>query len=132
MNQSQLKPKISQSSLSSYIAGFILSLVLTLLAYALAADYANSDYKLGSQQFLVGAVVGLALVQLLVQLVFFLHLGRESKPKWNLMVLAFAAMVVVVLISGSLWIMYSLDYRHPTSSPAQTSNNIIQDEGISR
>jgi cytochrome o ubiquinol oxidase operon protein cyoD len=57
------------------------------------------------------AVVILAVMQLLVQLVFFLHLGGESKPRWNLMAFMFTLLVVAILVAGTLWIMYNLDYN---------------------
>jgi cytochrome o ubiquinol oxidase subunit IV len=76
-------------------------------------------------------IVALALVQLFIQLIFFLHLGRESKPRWNLSALAFAVIVVVILVFGSLWIMASLDYHGGHHSTPQTSDEyIIQDEGF--
>ena len=58
---------------------------------------------------LVGALAALAVAQLMVQLVFFLHLGTESKPRWNLTVVLFALMVVVILVFGSLWIMKNIN-----------------------
>lgn len=89
----------------SYTIGFLLSIVLTLAAYFLVVD------KILTGSRLVAAIVGLAVVQLFVQLVFFLHLGRESRPRWNLMVFWFALLVVVIVVFGSIWIMENLDYH---------------------
>lgn len=115
----------------SYIAGFIFSLGLTLAAFSLVWRHTQSDREVFSETFLFVWVGALAITQLIVQLVFFLHLGRESKPRWNLIVLSFAALVVVILVFGSLWIMYSLNYRHGHKmTPEQVETNIINDEGI--
>ena len=114
----------AHGSVRSYTAGFILSLALTLGAYILAS------HQLASGWGLIYALAALAVTQLFVQLVFFLHLGRESKPRWNLVVFAFALMVVVILVFGSLWIMKNLSYGHDNLPANETPQQIIKDEGI--
>lgn len=89
----------------SYTIGFVLSIILTLGAYYLVVE------KILAGRELAAAIVGLAVLQLFVQLLFFLHLGSESKPRWNLMVFLFAALVVVIVVFGSIWIMDNLDYH---------------------
>jgi cytochrome o ubiquinol oxidase operon protein cyoD len=74
---------------------------------------------------LVAVIVGLAIIQLFVQLFFFLHLGEESKPRWNLMVLLFAAMVVIIVVFGSLWIMNNLNYN---MMPDMNNKTELQDQ----
>jgi cytochrome o ubiquinol oxidase subunit IV len=104
-----------------------LSAILTLDAYLLVTKHALS----GNQ--LIAALATLAIIQLITQLVFFLHLGRESKPRWNLAVFAFMLIVLVIVVFGSLWIMTNLNYSHGqnNSPPAQPSDeDIIRDEGI--
>lgn len=89
----------------SYTIGFLLSIALTLAAYFLVVD------KILTGSTLIAAIMGLAVVQLFVQLAFFLHLGSESRPRWNLMVFGFAVLVVVIVVLGSIWIMENLDYN---------------------
>lgn len=115
-------PDAAPGSVRAYTVGFALSLLVTLVAYAIASG------NLAHGWTLIYILAGLALLQLFVQLVCFLHLGRESKPRWNLTVFAFAAMVVVIVVFGSLWIMKNLSYGHdhPANASSQT---IIQDEG---
>jgi len=116
---------------STYITGFIFSLALTLTAFTLVWRYVESDRQIFTENFLLIWVAVLAITQLLIQLVFFLHLNRESKPRWNLSVLSFAAVVVVILVFGSLWIMMNLRYHEGESmNPEQTETHIIQDEGF--
>lgn len=120
-----------QATAGTYIAGFTLSLGLTLAAFMVVWRQVDSEGQIFSESFLLIWVAALAIVQLITQLVFFLHLGRESKPRWNLSVLAFAALVVVILVFGSLWIMTSLRYREGRGvNPQQTEKSIIQDEGF--
>lgn len=111
----------------NYIAGFGLSLALTLLAYALVWWHVRQRHIAFSHSFLTISMMSLALTQLLVQLIFFLHLGREPRPRWNLMVLIFAAGTAFILVVGSLWIMYNLNYN---AMPESSDQSIIQDEGI--
>ncbi len=110
----------ASGSVRTYTAGFVLSLILTVGAYAAVRDHVASGWAL------IFVLAGLAVTQLLVQLVFFLHLGRESKPRWNLTVLLFAVMVVGIVVFGSLWIMRNLNYAH---SHSVTPTEIIKDEG---
>lgn len=97
-------------SLGKYLVGFAASIVLTLTAYFLAT-HGRADTNV-----LVGILAGLAIVQFLVQMVFFLHVGEERKPRWKLMVMWLMLAVVLILVGGSIWIMNNLNYR---MTPAQ-------------
>lgn len=119
------KPVVSyhdttNSSVQAYCIGFVASLILTLSAYLLVTQEILMSWGL------VYALSSLAIAQLFVQLHFFLHVGRESKPRWKLHALLFAAMVVVIVVFGSLWIMKNLMYSHHTV-PSETE--LIKDEG---
>jgi cytochrome o ubiquinol oxidase operon protein cyoD len=124
MNKSD--QEISHGSIRSYIAGFGLSLMLTLTAYFLVLRHVNSHHVAISHSTLMFMLTGTALVQLIVQLIFFLHLDRESKPRWNLTVLFFAVTVVVIVVFGSLWIMNNLNYHHPSDDQI---NKYIRSQG---
>lgn len=116
--------EVSHGTVRSYSTGFGLSLALTIASYLAASHHWATGWAL------VVALTALALSQLIVQLIFFLHLGRESRPRWNLNVLLFAAMVVIILVFGSLWIMKNLEYNHHNLSPVNESDqSIIKDEG---
>ncbi|HSX27702.1 MAG TPA: cytochrome o ubiquinol oxidase subunit IV [Patescibacteria group bacterium] len=112
----------SHGNLSTYLTGFSISIALTLLAFFLVVN------KVGSGNALMLGLLVLAIIQLFVQMVFFLHLGRESKPKWNLAAFAFMMMVLLILVIGSLWIMNHLNYHQ--MSPAETDNSILHDENL--
>lgn len=84
-------------SYTSYAIGLGLSLVLTGLSFSLF----SSHY----------ALMGLALVQGLIQLIFFLHLGQEPKPRWETLSFYFMMLILLIVVIGTLWIMYDLDQR---------------------
>lgn len=111
----------NNSPLISYIVGFILSIVLTFVAYILVVNHILEG------AWLVGAIIVLAIIQLFVQLFFFLHLGKESKPRWNLLMFSFALLVVVIVVFGSLWIMNNLNYNMVHDIHNNTEN--IRDQG---
>lgn len=112
----------SHSSSRSYVTGYVLSIIFTIVPYFLVVNNVVEGWGL------VLALAGFAIAQLFVQLIFFLHLGRESKPRWNLLVLLFAVLVVVILVFGSLWIMKNLNYHSMT--PKDTDNYLLEEEGI--
>jgi cytochrome o ubiquinol oxidase operon protein cyoD len=58
-----------------------------------------------------GAITVLAMIQFIVQLVFFLHINTDKKQRWKLFVLCFMILVVTILVSGSVWIMNNLNVR---------------------
>jgi cytochrome o ubiquinol oxidase subunit IV len=54
------------------------------------------------------AISALAIVQIVVHLVFFLHMNTSSAQKWNVMAFGFTVLTAVILIVGSLWIMHNV------------------------
>lgn len=94
-----------RGTLRSYTTGFVLSVSLTLLAYLAAIRQTLSG------RALMVWLLGLAVVQFVVQLFFFLHIGKETRPRWKLLVLFIMIVVVLIVVIGSIWIMYNLNYR---------------------
>lgn len=111
-----------QASLWSYVTGFVLSLYLTTSAYLLVVHHTLA------RRNLLAAITGLALAQFAVQLLFFLHLGQESRPRWRLVVFSFMVLVVAILVFGSLWIMSNLNYH--MTSPTAINKYIHNQDGL--
>jgi cytochrome o ubiquinol oxidase operon protein cyoD len=88
-----------------YIAGFVFALVLTGIPFGLVVAGLLPRFT----TLVVIAV--LALVQVVVHLRYFLHLDLQSTPRENLLALAFAAVLICIMIGGSLWIMLDLVAR---------------------
>ena len=93
------------TSMKGYIFAFLSSIALTLAAYFLV----ENQLLIGPP--LVCSIVILGLIQAVIQLIFFLYLGKEKKPRSNLLVFLFMALVLSILIIGTIWIMYSLNTR---------------------
>jgi len=94
-----------QKTLPSYIIGLALSLLLTLISFALVAKHLLSDK---ATYILLGV---LAILQLIAQTVFFLRMNTSEEGRWNLMPFIFTIVIVLVLVFGSFWIMYNLNYN---------------------
>jgi cytochrome o ubiquinol oxidase operon protein cyoD len=96
-------------TLRNYQIGFALSIVLTLIAFYAVHLHDASGHSYPSHELLFPLLVILAVVQVLVQLYFFLHV-RKGTNGWNLGALFFAFIVVCILIGGTLWIMTNLGH----------------------
>lgn len=84
------------------IIAFLLSILFTALSFFFA-------YR--ELPFAIPAIVIFAFCQGILQLTLFLHIGIEKKPRWNLMMLLFTLLILVVVVGGSMWIMYNLNYQ---------------------
>ncbi len=105
LHQPSFDPTKQQGTLTSYLVGFSASLMLTLLTYGLVKTHFLTGWTLNL------VVAGLSLVQVIIQLLCFLHLGDEAKPRWNFLAFLFMVSVVLILVLGSLWIIYNLNGR---------------------
>ncbi len=103
--------EITQGGLKTNLVGFLLSILLTLMAYFAVEE------QLLEGKTLVITLGGLAFLQAFVQLKLFLHLGQESHPRWKFLTFLFMVLVLAILVLGSIWIMYHLNYRQMPMSP---------------
>ncbi|WP_051974901.1 cytochrome o ubiquinol oxidase subunit IV [Cupriavidus necator] len=91
----------SHGSLKGYLSGFVLSLVLTFASFG-----AVMSGRLPPGKVLVGIVV-LCVAQLIVQLVFFLHLGTSRDQRENTAILFCCGLLLAIIVAGSLWVMHN-------------------------
>jgi cytochrome o ubiquinol oxidase operon protein cyoD len=90
------------NEISSYLIGLVLALVLTATSF-----YVASTSLLWGPGIAVGLVV-LAIAQMGVHLVFFLHITSGPDNTNNVLALAFGVLIVVLIMVGTLWIMANL------------------------
>ncbi len=89
-------------SYRSYLTGFVLSAVLTAIPFALVM---TGVLPTGAT---IAAVIGFAMIQIVVQMIYFLHMNPRSEGGWNMLALIFTLVILVIVISGSLWVMHHL------------------------
>ena len=94
-----------RGSFKSYGTGFLLSIVLTVIPFALVMSGALP------RSAIVFGLLGAAIVQMMVHLHYFLHLDASSAARWNLIALAFTLLIMFIFVGGSIWIMFNLNYR---------------------
>jgi len=87
-------------SRKSYVVGFLLAIALTVVPFGLVMSHSSIGTPL--------IIAVFALLQIGVHVVYFLHVNRSEEQRWNLMALVFTAIVVCIIIGGSLWIMHNL------------------------
>jgi cytochrome o ubiquinol oxidase operon protein cyoD len=117
MTKAQKSTRAPLGSFASYTVGFVLSVALTLGSFWLAPHLGG---------FATGAITIAAIVQLFVQLIFFLHMGREKGSEWNIIIFVFALVIIGILIGGTLWIMSNLARPH-TPTPSGTD---LYEDGV--
>lgn len=106
MNQPAIDSSGANSgTFRSYTTGFILSIVLTTIPFALVMR------GLLSHQATLLAIFGTAIVQILMHLYYFLHMNTSSKARWNILAMLFALLIMILVVGGTMWIMYHLNYR---------------------
>lgn len=88
-----------------YIIGFTGAAILTLVAYfSVTGEWFSATQT-------AAFVLTLAVLQLFVQSYYFLHLGSESKPRWKSWTYLYTMIMMLIVVVGSLWVMYNLNYR---------------------
>ena len=91
-------------TLKGYVTGFLLSLLLTVVPWILV------EHGMASRTVLVVGVVAAAVLQLVVQLGFFLHLSFKPSSRDGLLTFASTGIIIFVIVFGSLWVMHDLNY----------------------
>ncbi|WP_416414547.1 cytochrome o ubiquinol oxidase subunit IV [Pantoea sp. App145] len=89
----------------SYITGFVLCVILTLIPFMLVM------YPVGPRSLTLTVFILAAVAQLLVQMVFFLHLNRKAEGGWNLASFIFTLLILLIVIGLSIWIIWSMHYH---------------------
>lgn len=105
----------------SYSMGLVLALILTITAFSLTFMHSYSLSGAMPSAILVPVILGLAMVQLTVQLAFFLHLGQGKDSQWNAAMFCFTFTAVLAVVLASVWIMDHLNYN---MTPTETTQYI--------
>jgi cytochrome o ubiquinol oxidase subunit IV len=102
---------IPHASLRDYVTGFVLSVLLTAIPFGLVMSGA-----VASAAVIAGIIVACAAVQVVVHMVYFLHMSPRSEGGWNLLALVFTGVLVIIVLAGSLWVMHHMNTNMMPSS----------------
>lgn len=94
----------SHSTFKGYAIGFVLSIILTAIPFWLVMNNV-----MGSSGRTALVVLAFAAVQIVVHMIYFLHMNTRSEGGWSMMALIFTLVLVVITLSGSMWVMYHLN-----------------------
>jgi cytochrome o ubiquinol oxidase operon protein cyoD len=99
-----LGEQASHGSLKGYLTGFILSVVLTAIPFWLVMDHVIANANVT-----ILLIMAFAAVQIVVHMIYFLHMNSHSEGGWSLLALIFTLVLVGIVLAGSLWVMYHLN-----------------------
>jgi cytochrome o ubiquinol oxidase subunit IV len=107
----------AHGSFKSYMTGFVLAVILTAIPFWLVmADV------LDSKALTAGIVMAFAAVQVVVHMVYFLHMNSKSEGGWTMLAMIFTIVIVVIALSGSLWVMHHLNTNMMPMNPEMMKN----------
>ena len=95
----------AHGNVKQYTIGFILSVLLTVIPFGMvmAGDF--------SRGLLVAVIAITAVAQVLIQLVYFLHMNSSSEQRWNVIAFVYTILTIAILLVGSVWIMNYLHFN---------------------
>src|SRR3546814_8423852 len=85
-------------SLRGYLTGFVLAAILTIIPFWLVMDDVIENSVIT-----IIVVLALAAVQIVVHIVYFLHLDTRSEGGWNMLAFIFMGILVVIVLGASIW-----------------------------
>jgi cytochrome o ubiquinol oxidase operon protein cyoD len=108
----------SHGTMQSYMIGFVLSIILTAIPFWLVMGDVITDKTVTTL-----VIVAFAAVQIVVHMVYFLHMNTKSEGGWTFMSMVFTLIVVMIALVGSLWVMYNMNVNMmPTMTMDQLRN----------
>jgi cytochrome o ubiquinol oxidase operon protein cyoD len=105
------------STFKGYMTGFVLAVILTVIPFWLVM---GKVFEKQSTTALV--ILALAAVQIVVHMIYFLHMDTKVEAGWSMLALIFTIVLVVITLSGSIWVMYHLNANMMPMSPHEMKN----------
>ena len=100
----------THGSYRSYLIGFLLSVVLTVIPFWMVMGEVTDNTLLA-----LTVIFGMGTAQILVHVHYFLHVTVRAEQGWQAMSLVFTAIILVIVLAGSIWVMFHL---HENMMPA--------------
>ena len=92
------------ATVKGYVIGFLLSVVLTAIPFWLVMGKV-----LPSASLTAFVILGFAAVQIVVHMIYFLHMNAKIEGGWSMLALIFTIVLVVIMLAGSIWVMFHLN-----------------------
>lgn len=91
-------------TLRGYVTGFLLSVALTAIPFWLIMGKVIANPGMAA-----AVILAFAAVQIVVHMVYFLHMNTKSEGGWNMLALIFTLVLVVITLAGSMWVMHHMN-----------------------
>ena len=104
-------------SFRDYMTGFVLSVILTAIPFWLVMSGVIENRIVTAT-----LVMAIGAVQIVVHMIYFLHMNSRSEGGWTMLALIFTIIIVVIALSGSLWVMHHLNANMMPMSPDMMRN----------
>ena len=106
------------ATLKGYVTGFLLSVLLTAIPFGLVLAKVLPSSKVTAL-----VILGFAAVQMVVHMVYFLHMDGKAEGGWSLLALIFTVTLVAIMLTGSVWVMHNMNTNMmPMPDPAAMRN----------
>ncbi len=107
-----------QGSQRGYLTGFVLAAILTIIPFWLVMGNV-----IDNRWLTIFIVLALAVVQIFVHIVYFLHLDTRSEGGWNMLAFIFSAVLVIIVLGASIWVMWTENHLM-MPMPAQQTHHV--------
>jgi len=94
---------VTHYSAKDYMIGFALSAILTIIPFWLVMG------NVLAPETTKWVILAFAGVQLIVQMMYFLHLNSKAEGGWNMMALILTLVLLVIVLAGSIWVMHHMN-----------------------
>ena len=110
-----LEHEEGHGSRKGYMIGFVLSVILTAIPFALVMTGALD------KNTTIVAIFAMAIVQIFVHMVYFLHMNLKTEGGWSMLALIFTIVFVLITLAGSIWVMYHMNTNMMPMTPRQAA-----------
>jgi cytochrome o ubiquinol oxidase operon protein cyoD len=104
------------ATVKGYAIGFVLSVILTAIPFWLVMA------KVLPPEATKFIILGFAGVQVVVHMIYFLHLNAKVEGGWTMLSTLFTIIVVVIMLAGSIWVMYHMNTNMMPMDPHTVRN----------
>ena len=94
----------AHSTMGGYMIGFVLAVILTAIPFWLVMGKVITDPHTTSL-----VILAFAIIQIVVHMIYFLHMNTKSEGGWNMLAMMFTAVVLIIMLSGSIWVMFHMN-----------------------
>jgi len=94
----------NHGTLKEYAIGFVLSVILTAIPFWLVMA---KVFDKSSTTAIV--ILGFAAVQVVVHMIYFLHMNGKIEGGWTLLSTLFTLILLIIVLAGSIWVMYHMN-----------------------